>query len=131
MHRVLLRHIGNVQFLVLHTGTATGIRITSSLTSRSRFTRIEITPLEPDQRSYLRREAPSVLHYFLTALPLSWGRANTGLLTLFFALRLDKVGVQTSTFLGTNVPKRTVLTFCSNSTVAGISSKVSPQVSSR
>jgi hypothetical protein len=25
-------------------------------------TRIEIIPLEPDQRSYLRREAPSVIH---------------------------------------------------------------------
>ena len=70
MHRVLLYHIGNVQFLVLHTGTATGICIASFLASRSRCTRIEITPLEPDQRSYLRREAPSVLHYFLP-FPLS------------------------------------------------------------
>ena len=65
MHCVLLYHIGNVLFLVLHTGMATGIRIVSFLTSRSRCTRIEITPFEPDQRSYLRREASSVFHYFL------------------------------------------------------------------
>ena len=71
MHRVLLYHIGNVQLLVLHTGTATGIRIASSLTLRSRCTRIEITPLEPDQRSYLRREAPA---FFTTFLPPSLSR---------------------------------------------------------
>jgi len=131
MHHVLLYHIGNVQFLVLHTGTATGIRIASFLASRSRCTRIEITPLEPDQRSYLRREAPSVLHYFLTAPPLSRGGANTELLTLSCTPRLDKAGIQTGTFLGMNAPKRAMLTFCSNSIVAGTSSKVSPQVSSR
>jgi hypothetical protein len=38
MHYVLLHRIGNVQFLVSHTGMATGIRIVSFLTSRSRHT---------------------------------------------------------------------------------------------
>ena len=71
MHCVLLYHIGNVLFLVLHTGMATGIRIVSLLTLWSECIRIEITPFEPDQRSYLRREAPSVLHYFLAVLPLA------------------------------------------------------------
>jgi len=71
MHRDLLYLIGNVLFLVLHTGMATGTRFASFLTLRSRCTRVEIIPSEPDQRSYLRREAPSVLRHFLTVPPLS------------------------------------------------------------
>ena len=72
MHCVLLHRIGNVLFLVLCC-TLEWLRVSALrlLTPRSRCTRIEITPFEPDQRSYLRREAPSVLHYFLTVLPLS------------------------------------------------------------
>jgi hypothetical protein len=77
MHCVLLYHIGNVLFLVLHTGMATGIRIVSFLTPRSRYTRIEIIPFEPDQRSYLRREASSVLHYLLPpSLPREGGQCG-------------------------------------------------------
>ena len=71
MHCVLLYHIGNVVFLVLLIAMATGIRIASFLASRSRCARIEIIPFEPDQRSHLRREATSVLHYFLTVPPYS------------------------------------------------------------
>ena len=68
MHLVLLYHIGNVLFLVLHTGMATGIRTASFPTSRSRCVRVEITPFEPDQRPYLRREAPA---FFVTSFPPS------------------------------------------------------------
>jgi hypothetical protein len=101
MHRVLLYHIGNVLFLVLHTGMATGIRIASFLTSRSRCTRIEITPFEPDQRSYLRREAPSVLHllFLPSSLPREGGPMQELLTLYLFVPRLEKVGVQTSMFL--------------------------------
>jgi hypothetical protein len=99
MHSVLLYRIGNVLFLVSHTGMATGIRIAYFLTSRSRCTRIEITPFEPDQRSYLRREAPSVLHRFLSVPPSS-RRGGRYRITdpLCFTPRLGKVGLQTSMF---------------------------------
>jgi len=94
MHCILLYHTGNVRFLVLHTGTATGIRIASFLTSWSRRIRVEITPFKPDQRSYLRREAPSVLHCLLTVPLLSRGGTNTKLLILYLFLpHLDKIGV--------------------------------------
>lgn len=99
MHRILLYLTGNVLFLVLHTGMATGIRVASPPTSRSDCEWIEITPLEPDQRSYLRREAPSVLHF--SYRPSSFVRGDQYRIAdpLFFLPRLEKVGVQTSAFI--------------------------------
>lgn len=112
MHRVLLYLIGNVLFLVLHTGKATGIRIASPA-SRSRSIWIEITPFEPDQRSYLRREAPRVHHHLFTP-PFFQRGANAELLTFFIF-----------------APYRKSWDTNSNSIVAGILSKISPRVSSR
>ena len=96
---VLLYRIGNVLFLVLHTGMAAGIRIAYFLTSRSRCARIEITPFEPDQRSYLRREAPSVLHHFFTVLPIPREDQCRFTDSVFFMRGVEKFGVQTSTFI--------------------------------
>ena len=94
MHRVLLYHIDNFLLLVLHTGMATGIRIASSLTSRSRCTRIEVTPLEPGQRSYLR------LRFFTTSLPpsLSHEGGRYKITDPLFPPRLGEIGVQASMF---------------------------------
>ena len=131
MHFVLLSRIGNVLFLVSHTGMATGIRTASFLTSWSRCRRIEIIPFEPDQRSYLRREAPSVLHHFLTVLSLMRGDQCKITDPFLFASRVDKVGVQAGGFFKDDALIFPIIAFYSNSTVLGISSKILPRVSSQ
>jgi hypothetical protein len=52
---------------------------------------IKITPFEPDQLLCLCGEVPNVLRSFS-----SWGKGNTGLLTLIFMPRLEQAGVQTT-----------------------------------
>ena len=99
MHRVLLYLIGNVLFLVLYTGMATGIRVATLLTSRQDAHGLRLHRSNLISAHTCVGKPPAFFVTFFTVLPLSRGGTNTGLLIVcFFSPRLEQAGVQASKF---------------------------------